>query len=647
MGWLEGLLTGYAGTLGDMRRENARQAELSANREGDIYKTLLSSEDPEVRGMAATGLLQNTQPKKVKSGFGGWMGQMQANPMYPQLMKYISTPQPVTTETPAPGLPSKQTQGYLPAAAVPGQTPTLAQPTTSPTEGEGMASPQPLPGSLQPEPPPAPPTGPEPPESFRAVEPPPMPPTPSGDYRFSAPPVDVASARPGPPPPPPNLAPGLTTRAVPGQPGAGITRTTSLQLPHAFPTLAESTASHAAAGVQGEVRALQEQYRLAGDPDWQKKGLDAYMMEHARLTGGLLEGDTQQVTGDLATRLGVPEGSWMQPLYNRMNGQVAQWIPGGAKASALRSPTVADRAALNLGFPSAQEAARQGGAAFQAEQERLLAADAGARSGGTVRGRYEEEKRRVNPKDVSDAASGIMADASMASTLLRGTQAYKDAVYDEIAKRGGHIEKLSEATRSMAEMAKDVLPQMSVIQGDAQKLNELGYMGVIASRWNDFLTGTVGAADIGTKTPQEAQLLAKFRTETSLLQQAVAKAHAGARGAGSPYMLEHMDQLLSSKKMDYDTFIGGMNGFKGWMDQYAKHLPDWGTRGVEPGETAAPGGPPAPPPAAAPPGAAPPATATPDLAAEQQAAQGKKMYLAPGTHNLYLDGVLQPKKPRV
>jgi hypothetical protein len=152
MGWLEGLLTGYAGTLGDIRRENARAAELSANREGDVFKALLNSDNPEIRGMAATGLLSSTQPKRVKGGFGGWMGEMEANPMYPQLMKYINTPQRTVTETTVPGLPSRQTQGFLPASAVPGQTP-LAQPTTSPTEGEPMEAPQPLPGSVQPPPP--------------------------------------------------------------------------------------------------------------------------------------------------------------------------------------------------------------------------------------------------------------------------------------------------------------------------------------------------------------------------------------------------------------------------------------------------------------------------------------------------------------
>src|SRR5262249_52166172 len=148
---------------------------------------------------------------------------------------------------------------------------------------------------------------------------------------------------------------------------------------------------------------------------------------------------------------------------------------------------------------------------FQAVLNDLIRQEAGARSSGTVAGRYEEEKKRVNPATVTNAAKAIMSDASMTSVFLNGrSQAFKDAVTDEITRRGGDVNKLSEGARQMAEMAKDILPTMDQIVADAQKVNALGLMGPIAGRWQDFLTGTIGAADIGTKTPQDAQLVARF-----------------------------------------------------------------------------------------------------------------------------------------
>jgi hypothetical protein len=200
MGWLEGLVTGYADRHGEIRRENAIRAEQAANREGDVYKALLNSDDPTIRGYAATGLLQSGQARKPKRGLAGWMGEMESSPIYPTLMKYISTPQYTAgTEHVTPGLPSKQTQGFLPT--VPGQTPSLAQPTTSPTEGEPMATPQPIPqpapeAAAPPQPPPVPPVSFFKPDTGFPLQPPPvwdatttMPPLPSIDDRMAATPT--------------------------------------------------------------------------------------------------------------------------------------------------------------------------------------------------------------------------------------------------------------------------------------------------------------------------------------------------------------------------------------------------------------------------------------------------------------------------
>ena len=417
MGWLDGLLTGYADNQGEIRRQKAQEAELAAQREGRVYEALLNSPDEHIRTMAATGILNNTQPSQRKTGFSGWMGEMQGNPMYPKLLKYMGTPQPVTTTTTEPGLPSRQIQGALPQSTlqVLGQTPRMSQPSTSPTEGAPMAHPQPLPG-MQPPPAPDPsllasrstippyddsmgdaqghPSG----QSPQLGAPPPVPPavgtteavgttgtTPTqGPPGFPAspegtrfvqqlqPPLSasnggwwlddkgqqwtmnndqiVKAGQPPvtPPPAPPNLQ---TSPLVAGPP---VTRqTTTMQLPHAFPTHAESLAADEQAKMHAEISTLQEAYHTQGEPDWQKKGFDAYMSQHSRAIPGVMEGDSQPVSGQLARQLGVPDGTYMQPLYNKADGTIIHWIPAAAKAQTGKL-SIEDEAAVNIGAPNSR-----------------------------------------------------------------------------------------------------------------------------------------------------------------------------------------------------------------------------------------------------------------------------------------------------
>lgn len=334
MGWLEGLLTGYADTLGEMRRENAKQAELAASREGDVFKTLLNSDNPEIRGMAATGLLANTQPKKVKGNFGGWMGEMQANPMYPQLMKYINTPQKTmeSVTTTVPGSPARQTQGFLTPDSVPGQEPTLKQPTTSPTEAEPMAQPQPLPGSLTPPPAPPPSLGTpvvrapepgydnEPPPSLQAVH----------DYEEaqslpSPPPVpDWMPSSPGAPgSPPPIPTPNLQTKDVPATPSTQVTgQRETYQLPKVFQTEGERAISLRRAQGTGDFEALTDVARRSGQPNPEKWAADLIASGYSRAGAGIHEGDARQ----------LPDGSWVQDLYDN-TGRIVGQIPAGPKGA--------------------------------------------------------------------------------------------------------------------------------------------------------------------------------------------------------------------------------------------------------------------------------------------------------------------------
>lgn len=74
------------------------------------------------------------------------------------------------------------------------------------------------------------------------------------------------------------------------------------------------------------------------------------------------------------------------------------------------------------------------------------------------------------------------------------------------------------------------------------KLDKEGKLGPVASRWNEFMSGKVGAGD-----PDVAALRAKMGLSTTLLMQA----HVGSRG--SAQMLEHFEDLANQKKLDGPT----------------------------------------------------------------------------------------------
>ncbi|HEX5579105.1 MAG TPA: hypothetical protein VFY43_05505, partial [Candidatus Limnocylindria bacterium] len=80
MGWLEGVLTGYADRHYEIEAEKRREAELAATREQQVYETLLNSKYPEIKNLAAAGVLDLANPRRKAGGFAGWMGEIQKSP---------------------------------------------------------------------------------------------------------------------------------------------------------------------------------------------------------------------------------------------------------------------------------------------------------------------------------------------------------------------------------------------------------------------------------------------------------------------------------------------------------------------------------------------------------------------------------------
>lgn len=100
MGWFEGMIGGFGERKSQVEAQNIRESELSNQRESRIYETLLSSPDPDIQAMAATGLLESAQPRKKKGGLRGWMGEVATNPTFEKLKQLIGTPVQTSPGTP-------------------------------------------------------------------------------------------------------------------------------------------------------------------------------------------------------------------------------------------------------------------------------------------------------------------------------------------------------------------------------------------------------------------------------------------------------------------------------------------------------------------------------------------------------------------
>ena len=272
MGWLEGVLTGYADRHYEIQKEKMREAELAAEREGKVFDTLLNSKYKDIQDYAMAGILDLSNPRRRKGGVAGWMGDVEQTPYLdmirrtrekfdadPELAQanlredYYSSPAQRELGGTPPTTPS------VPSAAgsVPGQA-SAAQVSTSPVTGGPVTPATPAPQSAPPPTPPAPvgaaggPQAGAPPQMSApgsvgapgqagAAGAPPAPP--------AGPPLSVS----GPPPPPPGQVggglPGATTQSVGAMQPVRPSRT---QLPGIFPTASELRWTQRGRGRRGQ-----------------------------------------------------------------------------------------------------------------------------------------------------------------------------------------------------------------------------------------------------------------------------------------------------------------------------------------------------------------------------------------------------------
>jgi len=166
---------------------------------------------------------------------------------------------------------------------------------------------------------------------------------------------------------------------------------------------------------------------------------------------------------------------------------------------------------------------------------------------------------------------------------------YQEAVMNAGSAAGIDMKALTGQSQATKEFANTILPHIPKIEEDAAALQATGLVGPLAGRYRDFMSGKVGA--MPGASPQDEQLMARFRADVGLMRGALMRVHGGARGAASPQMLAYVESMLNSSAADYNTFTGGLASFKSFIDGYA-HMGE--NREAGGGAYQAPGSGPAP-----------------------------------------------------
>lgn len=129
------------------------------------------------------------------------------------------------------------------------------------------------------------------------------------------------------------------------------------------------------------------------------------------------------------------------------------------------------------------------------------------------------------------------------------------------------------ATRTMEEGAKMLKPHISRLEQTADELDKRGLFGPVMSRIRETLT-KVGSLDefqqAVANDPQLStdRLAGQFATSLGLLATGAGRVHGGARGGGSPQMLDHFKSLLSDAS-SLQMFKGRLDSLDEFMSGYA------------------------------------------------------------------------------
>lgn len=145
-----------------------------------------------------------------------------------------------------------------------------------------------------------------------------------------------------------------------------------------------------------------------------------------------------------------------------------------------------------------------------------------------------------------------------------------EAVQQRIAQKGGDVKNLTNQTQQMGESASALLDQMPSVLSLGEHLNQQGLFNPVIGPIRSFFAKH-GVSSLMGVDPQTSSDIGDFETQMGLLQSGIARAHAGARGAGNSEIAKRFEDLLNAKG-DYSTFLGKMHGAASFLQQYQAAL---------------------------------------------------------------------------
>lgn len=141
--------------------------------------------------------------------------------------------------------------------------------------------------------------------------------------------------------------------------------------------------------------------------------------------------------------------------------------------------------------------------------------------------------------------------------------------------RGGNPVQPQEtaATRTMGEGARMLQPHIDDLKDQASGLEAAGMFGPVMSRIRHLAetAGTIdGLNDAIAADPElgKDRRIGKFATSLGLLATGAGRVHGGARGGGSPQMLQHFKSLLNDSA-SLEMFLGRLDAIDDYMTTYA------------------------------------------------------------------------------
>lgn len=139
---------------------------------------------------------------------------------------------------------------------------------------------------------------------------------------------------------------------------------------------------------------------------------------------------------------------------------------------------------------------------------------------------------------------------------------FRGAVQRNLAALGLDLNKVNGAQFEAARFSQKLEEKMPHILAEVEDLDKKGKLGVVASRFNEFMAGTVGAGD-----PE----FTKLREDIGLVQTALMKIHTGSRG--STTIMNKFGHLINGGTMDAQTLKTSLEGADYWIRSYADLVP--------------------------------------------------------------------------